>query len=1150
MEDKTSTGQTAAPIDDNADPAITEQDALKLRRHAAGIADDKVQCGLALSGGGIRSATFCLGLLRAFAANGILRRFDYLSTVSGGGYAGAAFGRLYKENTGADEVEEGLQRDDTLFLWWLRSNGRYLIPHGFGDMMQALSTYLRGIFATQLDVTMLALGFALCVIAPHLAYRLDDAPFTLRFVLPTIWWTFSVVPLFVALCTIVAYWASRDRTNGVGNWIKFLRCVVLYVGGYLVIRRITPQLIGDAPAEFDLRDALIRYALPAIPVAGILGESWQAVLVNALTAEKRIYFTTMLTRTLTAFLFCVAFGLLDWLSWIAVHVWLDKYSSWFVAVASGIAGILIFARQTLPEFAKGEAKPTSIHISLHTLANVVGLFIVALVVLGWLIVVQAWVFNEQAYPGQRALFVFAIVVIYVLLTFRDLDQLNWSSLHPFFRSRLARTYISVGNYPAPDRERGDDERFPISPLHANDRNATNLTEKVTRLLKGDDVALKDYTPFRYGGPIHLINCCINQTKDDRTGNYNADRKGVAMAVSSLGVEIGTHLPIQDGNLDRSNVSQWIAVSGAAVGSGMGSHTGPGMSALLFMSGLRLGFWWRKNVAVKASKFSAVFSELFARFPGLRSAACYLSDGGHFDNTGVYALLKRRLPLIVLADCGADPDYLFGDLENLVRKAKIDYTYDIEFLDPTSLTSSPLGFNMASSFGIPDTIGPDAPADECFLLARITYDAIRGEYGTLLVIKPRRLSDLPLDVAGYADAHPGFPQQHTGNQFFDEAQWESYERLGWLIGKKVSADMLSELPGWTGSGATVGSGLLNPTKPADAPPQPTRRQRIASTVGTSLGIGAVASIILTGWQLWDQQSKEELARDLARVQSFETQLGATRKAMSDKELSWPEKNAFLMQLIAENNSIHDTPSRTLNQIALDALADDLEATCKKLDAANDVDNAATCEIVKAELHGNGPSADSPLAKANDDYWSNPHKVDIAAVGGTKAAGAAAGASMTAAVGETRSTGTTGATGATGSGEAARMQEACSPPNGKRLTLYIQIYSEGERALALKIARQAHAAGMLTSAVEDVTETAKQLGKTPPYQWKNLTWLYHGEDGKTCAMAGQDWVAANIGAAEYDHIADDIHRAVRRIPDALDAQSNNIELWIPPAGSAAK
>src|SRR5215213_4930852 len=44
--------------------------------------------GLAFSGGGIRSATFCLGVLQALHELKLLRIFDYLSTVSGGGYLG------------------------------------------------------------------------------------------------------------------------------------------------------------------------------------------------------------------------------------------------------------------------------------------------------------------------------------------------------------------------------------------------------------------------------------------------------------------------------------------------------------------------------------------------------------------------------------------------------------------------------------------------------------------------------------------------------------------------------------------------------------------------------------------------------------------------------------------------------------------------------------------------------------------------------------------------------------------------------------------------------------------------------------------------------------------------------------------------------
>src|SRR6266496_5626596 len=69
--------------------------------------------GLAFSGGGIRSATFNLGILQALAERGLLRKFDYVSTVSGGGYIGswlaALTRRLSKEiSFSFDQVEQAL----------------------------------------------------------------------------------------------------------------------------------------------------------------------------------------------------------------------------------------------------------------------------------------------------------------------------------------------------------------------------------------------------------------------------------------------------------------------------------------------------------------------------------------------------------------------------------------------------------------------------------------------------------------------------------------------------------------------------------------------------------------------------------------------------------------------------------------------------------------------------------------------------------------------------------------------------------------------------------------------------------------------------------------------------------------------------------
>ena len=131
-----------------------ERRALLERRKAAGHAagegqkpDDK-RVGFGLSGGGIRSATFALGLFQALARARIIRKIDFLSTVSGGGYFGSFLGRLFtRDNSelaaaGASgdkpavaKVEEIVANPHAPPLNWLRENGRYLAPNGSGDTM-------------------------------------------------------------------------------------------------------------------------------------------------------------------------------------------------------------------------------------------------------------------------------------------------------------------------------------------------------------------------------------------------------------------------------------------------------------------------------------------------------------------------------------------------------------------------------------------------------------------------------------------------------------------------------------------------------------------------------------------------------------------------------------------------------------------------------------------------------------------------------------------------------------------------------------------------------------------------------------------------------------------------------------------------------
>lgn len=168
--------------------------------------------GLALSGGGIRSATFCLGVVRALAKNKLLIHFDYLSTVSGGGYLGGMLGRLYQKNKDPVAVQDALARDDTILLAWLRNNGRYLIPAGMRDTSLCIAQILRSFVAALFLVTLLCVAIAGIAISVNLALQ---SPLDLRLaLLPAAkqqWLMTLAVPLAFSAWMAITYWLTLSK---------------------------------------------------------------------------------------------------------------------------------------------------------------------------------------------------------------------------------------------------------------------------------------------------------------------------------------------------------------------------------------------------------------------------------------------------------------------------------------------------------------------------------------------------------------------------------------------------------------------------------------------------------------------------------------------------------------------------------------------------------------------------------------------------------------------------------------------------------------------------------------------------------------------------------------------------------------------------
>jgi hypothetical protein len=140
---------------------------------------------------------------------------------------------------------------------------------------------------------------------------------------------------------------------------------------------------------------------------------------------------------------------------------------------------------------------------------------------------------------------------------------------------------------------------------------------------------------------------------------------------------------------------------------------------------------------------------------------YLSDGGHFDNLGIYEMVRRRCRYILAVDAGEDPDAYFRDLGDAVRKVRIDFDVRIEF-DP------PVGIGSRSK--------PSDPFRD-FACATIHYPETDSPPGCLVYLKPAYPRDMAIDVRAYGNLHETFPHETTVNQFFTESQFESYRQLG-------------------------------------------------------------------------------------------------------------------------------------------------------------------------------------------------------------------------------------------------------------------------------------------------------------------------------------------------------------------------------------
>jgi hypothetical protein len=839
-----------------------------LRDHHYDVADlpQDRPIGIAFSGGGIRSATISLGLTQALARRHKLLAFDFLSTVSGGGYFGSFLRSLFipsrlrgepdlddpealKAESAAQmnfamaalaaspqdkrfEVSHGAEKATyTNPFWWLRENGRYLAPGGSVGYVTAFSFIARNwvamLYMFLLAASVLAVILQ-AIIIPIWYYIVAEYA-------PPVWINLSAkqsVPLspilpiaalnFVfALSLGVGYWFTESMPSiaawlpsGKGTakplgratayferlWVFFMLLVVITLAAILRWRTLMSDL---PPAGQTIIGGGLIVSLVALLGSGWLywrfriseeGQALDGAIQQVATSRLRKQMTDAVSAANILLLALLAIGALDTLAmvirvatntsgsgsgignipaglWLVAHpvaAWLiKKIQDWSKSGSQSSIGKWVSANSGAIILAIG----VSLFASVFTIAD---------------LLVQKAIWRGQAYSDVGIEMAIdwhstgvMVTVLFLLGLYACLSRnfINLSSIHTFYVSRLTRAYLGASNM----------ERL----LQEADKS------KVDEVSKKDFVHIEAYQRHACAAPLHLINVTLNETRSLHASNISRlDRKGESLTFGPQGVRIGDDLRDWDrlkaDDAEPLSVGQLMAISGAAASSGMGRRTTLGSSLALTFANVRLGYWWRQCRAKdkKWTRFLGPFyyfyNEMTARY-SQDDDRLYLSDGGHFENSGALALMREDCKLIVVSDNEEDGIGAFEALEILMRTARIDLGREIEVLSAKETATFVGGsakrhfFNMAKGDWRTNVAEPGGTGFALMLGIRTIGAKTRGFDSYMIWLKPRCFEGLPLDVMAYARANPSFPHQSTVDQFFEEQQWESYRRLGYEMG---------------------------------------------------------------------------------------------------------------------------------------------------------------------------------------------------------------------------------------------------------------------------------------------------------------------------------------------------------------------------------
>lgn len=596
--------------------------------------------GLAISGGGIRSATFALGVTQVLARQGVLKDVDVLSTVSGGSYLGSFISSVLNvpdQDVGMGVKDLPFARNgeiESAPIRHLRNHSKYLAEGGLPTLALMVFSALYGAVISLLLIAPLLLLLAGVAV---FVFYLNDAGV-------------SSAPAYTLVDQAV--------------WIALAMAVVVLS----VLRN---------PSR-ELREIVERFAITLVVIALLLLVHHQLPTLIQFTYGHALEMVGFVVLMPTALAACTL--------WWGAQSRVGRLAWSLLA----LFGPLLF-------------------LSL------------------WLLAIEAVVTLREISPWLPWV-VTGLLLLYACLGV----NINFASLHLYYRNRLAETYLR--------RVRSDKvvDPQPLSGLDAFHK-----------------------------GPLHLINAAVNlpSSPNPELRGRNTDFFVLARHYSggpSVGYWPTADWEARDKHLDLGTA---MAISGAAAAPRMGTFTSAKYTALLAMLNVRLGYWLRTP---RPARFASpvpgglyfareILGRMHENLPYVN-----LSDGGHIENMGLYELLRRRCRYIVLIDGEADPQHSFGGLLNALQMAHIDLGVRIE----PDLADLRLGIEPFKR--------------SHFAMARVNYTGDHPDgavHGLLLVIKLGLTGNESELLMQYRQRNPAFPHQSTAQQLFSESQFEAYRALG-------------------------------------------------------------------------------------------------------------------------------------------------------------------------------------------------------------------------------------------------------------------------------------------------------------------------------------------------------------------------------------